>query len=198
MALPKNYIKAQAIIQTPDRRGMINVLWYKLPDVFTGDQSTANNYCTTLDGSLAPKLKPVLSASSEYLGVALQMSLDGVVWNAVANGNQGPGDIVADELPSYAAAVIQKRTGLGGKSGRGRWYVSGIPDTLSNEGLLTNIARALYGALATQYIAPIVVGADSAIAHHYSAKGKILLPITSIQVVAELGTQRRRRLRPTF
>jgi len=43
----------------------------------------------------------------------------------------GQGQIAGDSLPSYCSAVMSIRTNLGGRSGRGRMYIGGIPESAS-------------------------------------------------------------------
>lgn len=62
-----------------------------------------------------------------------------------------PGDLVAgaaagDAEPSFVSALISLHTTLGGRSGRGRIYIAGVPEG-STTGSLLNPEAPLWGAL---------------------------------------------------
>jgi hypothetical protein len=71
-------------------------------------------------------------------GLSNQFALDTVTWKRVAPtlspefvsafppGSLGP--ITADPLPSFCAALVSMHTAMGGRSHRGRIYLSGLPE----------------------------------------------------------------------
>ena len=42
------------------------------------------------------------------------------------------GGVAGDALPSYCSAVVSERTAFGGRSGRGRMYIAGIPESATD------------------------------------------------------------------
>lgn len=54
------------------------------------------------------------------------------------------GDVVGESLPSYCAVVMPCKTGLGGRSNRGRQYIAGIPESHQEKSVLTDAAQALW------------------------------------------------------
>jgi len=156
-------------------------------------------------------LLPVLSSS---------WTLERVVWKKVAStlgveqvyttGLPAAGAGNAAALPSYASAVISKRTAEGGRSKRGRMYIAGIPE---DQTLNSNLDPAgdFWAALAafaacciTNFVHPDPAGGtnlfDMVV---YSRKlGSAVYPytgagaeaITQLTPVAALGTTRSRKV----
>ena len=80
-----------------------------------------------------------------YYGGATQLE----AYSSSAATNDGT---VEDEsLPEEDCVVIRKRTGLSGRSHRGRVFVPGVPETFQKESRLTNAAILLYNALAYKF-----------------------------------------------
>lgn len=156
-------------------------------------------------------LIPVLSSS---------WSLEKVVWKKVSptlgveqvytTDLPAPGEGSAAALPSYASAVISKRSATGGRSHRGRMYLPGIPEDATTNSSI-NPGGAFWTALAS-FITCVI----SAFVHPDPAGGTNLFDlgvysrkiggstfplgaagftaITSLVRVAELGTTRSRKV----
>jgi len=156
-------------------------------------------------------LLPVLSSS---------WTLERVVWKKVAStlgveqvyttGLPAAGAGNAAALPSYASAVISKRTILGGRSHRGRMYIPGIPENATINSSLDPGHAFWAGLLAfaacviTEFVHPDPAGGtdlfDFAV---YSRKlggstfpytGAGISAITQFTPVAQLGTTRSRKV----
>lgn len=57
-----------------------------------------------------------------------------------------------DSLPSYCAGVLSLRTGLGGRSNRGRLYIAGIPEDDSADSRLNPDGLIRFQAIATSLL----------------------------------------------
>jgi hypothetical protein len=98
-------------------------------------------------------------------------------------------------LTPNTAVLVQKRTILGGRSNRGRFYVPGLPeDSVDGSGsiLLTPLTALQAGAnnyLAAAQAAPEV---ENLVVLHDQLVVGPPTPVTSLQVQTLVGTQRRR------
>jgi hypothetical protein len=156
-------------------------------------------------------LLPVLSPS---------WTLERIIWQQVAptlgveqiSVPQGlaQGGAAGDALPSFNAAVISKRTLVGGRSHRGRMYIAGVPEnaaigsTLNPNGEFWAAILAFCLCLVNNFVHPDPAGgSDIFQIEVFSRKlGGSVLPInkaglTAIRElvpVAQLGTMRSRKV----
>jgi hypothetical protein len=95
-------------------------------------------------------------------------------------------------LPWNTSALIVKRTAVGGRRGRGRWYYMGLTESETSDGAfipagvisVVNVAFAnFYANLVTAGLVPVVLHDTLAVAP---------TTITGFEVQARLATQRRR------
>lgn len=199
MALPANYLIVRAIYGTPDKDPMINIMWYQQDAPSAEPWADAAVYANAFYDEFQPKYTACLTTFSAFLAVTVALSNNGNVFNATSTQGQQLGVVTEDELPSFCACCIQKRTNSPGKQGRGRWFIGGVPETFSNEGKLTGPATTNYAILgaslgASQSFAEV----PAVTACLYSPFDDALYPILSTAVVQNLATQRRRRLRQAF
>jgi len=115
----------------------------------------------------------------------------------------GSGDQPDESLPSYCAAILSLRTGLGGKSNRGRLYIAGVSEGDTSAGQLDVAAFAGLQAIANQLLSLFGPTGGSTFFRYViwsrklGAPGGLLLP-TGIRPILQilprdiLGTQRHR------
>lgn len=105
-----------------------------------------------------------------------------------------PGTLVGQTLPPMNSAVISWRTGLIGRSRRGRNYVWPAGEAEQNLGQWTPTYLTAVGVFATAALAitDVVSGAEYALVV-WSPTLSASTTVTSYQVDALVGTQRRRR-----
>lgn len=116
----------------------------------------------------------------------------------------GSGDQPDESLPSYCAAILSLRTGLGGKSNRGRLYIAGVSEGDTSAGQLDVAAFAGLQDIGDKLIALFGPTGGSTFFRYviWSKKlgtggGSFLLP-TGIRPITQvlprdiLGTQRHR------
>lgn len=60
------------------------------------------------------------------------------------------GTVAGNSLPSSVAVVMTKRTNLGGRVGRGRTYMPGVPSSFEDNSEITDAGYATYLALANR------------------------------------------------
>lgn len=104
------------------------------------------------------------------------------------------GSQVNDGSPAQVAFLIRKNTALGGRSGRGRWYVPGVRETSVDEaGNLLQGSIDLMQAEVDDFL--IAVGAANlnlVILHQADAPIQVPTALTGMQVDSRVATQRRR------
>lgn len=181
-----------------ERNPMINVTYWTASGIPTDKLAFPREFSEALFTSVKNQLAACLGEDSSVFGVDSKYYDAGVVYTGVSYGASVDGIQQTDELPAYAAAVIQKRTATPGKEGRGRWYIGGVPEGATNQGRLTDADIGTFSALATKLITPLTVDGVLCEPRHWSEKLGALLPITGVTVNSILGTMRRRRLRPAF
>jgi hypothetical protein len=102
-----------------------------------------------------------------------------------------------DLLPQNCAYLVDKRTALAGRRGRGRFYIPGVPeDSCSNIGIISQ------GKFDSMNLA--LAGFLTGLANHAAIVGMVLLhsvgplptlvptPVTSLVLQSKIATQRRR------
>lgn len=95
----------------------------------TGDDDVAVHLIAVVLACFVTNLLPVLAPTYE---------LDGITWkrvgptlgpeNFTAATGATQGASTADALPSFSSALVSIRTSRGGRSGRGRMFLAGIPE----------------------------------------------------------------------
>jgi hypothetical protein len=110
----------------------------------------------------------------------------------VGSGATGGGS-GQSETPQ-TAALVQKVTGVGGRQGRGRMYVPGIPETnFASDGSMSSGNQALWQT-ALNSLVTAMNAADLPPALLHSPAGPIVapFPITGLLIQGKAATQRRR------
>jgi len=153
----------------------------------------------TLSQYFADAYKPVLSVNARYQGLSLQRLLplpQTDPFNSTVGA--GVGTVTGDTLPSQTSGVISLRTGLAGRSFRGRKYIP-FPGEASNDatGFPTAAYKANLATLAGLYtgINGFIVDTPTAFnleATIFSLVNGAFYPVESNVIRSQWGTQRRR------
>lgn len=124
-------------------------------------------------------------------GIAVDYEGDGPV----------PGDSTQDADNSQNATVISLRTGLAGRSYRGRLYIPGMPNGIVENGIVnatyrTDLAQAVETAIDN---VANETGMDPVVLSYFNAKAQRVVPVATIieNVLSSTpypGVQRRRRV----
>lgn len=105
------------------------------------------------------------------------------------------GTLVNDALPEDVAVVVQKQTAHAGRSGTGRWRLTGMDDSCSTGSYLSPTGTGLIQAWVVQAMLPITSQTVTYTPAHYSKKLGSIITLQGADVEALLGTVRRRRPR---
>ncbi len=106
-----------------------------------------------------------------------------------------PGEEPAGMMPEQNAVVLQKRTNLGGRSKRGRWFFGFVPELFAVDSTLNDNAVGQYQTLAkvllaVQTITPI---SKTLLPVHYDAKNNAFHQLTQERACQEIMSRRDRR-----
>lgn len=151
---------------------------------------------------------PIENMSNKYRLTRIHMSVgqDGGPPTIYEQTVAFDGAATSDPLPQNCAVLVRKRTGLGGREGRGRMYVPGLPEAQCNEagvigsGYLSTLAGEWIGYLAYLSTAASGSGATAEkpchmyILHTAPQIGGAPAPtlVTSLAVDSRIATQRGR------
>lgn len=176
-----------------------NSFWFVKDGYSSGDLTTLAD---DLDAFFTTNYKSYFSNEVNYLGVSVyDMRTDGgqVVFN---NDGAGLCTLAGTPSPVGLACVVTRYSATRGKSGRGRVYVSGLPEAQLEDGIwLQAAADAALNYVSNMKNTPLTKGWTEVIAsrHHNGAPRAeaVTYPVTSRQVRSLIpGTQRRRFDRP--
>lgn len=107
----------------------------------------------------------------------------------------GPGTGTNQSLGPAMSYLVQKNTNFGGRSGRGRFYIPGVPEQNADEGgeLTSGVLGGLQIAMDAFYAALLAADLPPVLLHaEPDAPITTPLPITSFTVSSKIATQRRR------
>jgi len=196
MAMPANWAKALVVFKSPTNEYFINVLWYILEGPPDSPATFPGALADMLFTALTDPVTEALTAESSMETVVVSQNSGGVVYTGQTAGSPVFGDITDTQpLPAFNAVVIQKRTAVPGKSGRGRWYFPLIPETLVGNNSIDPADLDKYTSIMEEYTSGRVVSGLSCTAAHHSAKNDSLTEIIFSRVDPVVGTQRGRKFR---
>lgn len=159
----------------------------------TPSLATTNNF----DSVWQTNLDNVLSSSYSVGPGFTLWGQDGGDIRIDATNTPEQGDQAGNPLPPNCAVLVQKRTALGGRRNRGRFYVPGIPEGNVDEvgtiaGATLSTWQTIVNDILSTFVALLTV--DACVLLHNTAPFAPT-PITDLEVAAKIATQRR-RLRP--
>lgn len=114
--------------------------------------SNVNVVATQLQSGFSAEFIAVLAPTNFYVGTHViyyggSTSFEGFSTGAPVDGDLGD----SETLPEEDCVVIRKRTGLAGRTHRGRMFMPLVPEELQNDGRLTTDGIAAYNALAQKF-----------------------------------------------
>lgn len=109
-----------------------------------------------------------------------------------ANAPTWVGTVAGETLPEDDAVVLQRRTGLSGRSKRGRIFVPFVPEGLQDTSRLTTAGIEAYQSLGTAMKQAIEVGEGSLIPKHKDFKNQMLHTVLGVNVVIDTCNRRDR------
>jgi len=198
MPLPLVYATAYVVYGSDERQPFVNVIHYRQIDEFDVTQADVDELANNIDSAVGPKIIAVIPDDCTYFHTSVHVNDHGVTLSSSAAVETGNGALTPPSLPDYAAVIIRKRTNVGGKTGRGRWYVGCLGVDKIDTGRVIPAFLPTYQQLANTMAANVVTAAGTWEPVHYSRKDVTMVQIHDVKAQAITGTQRRRRLRPAI
>lgn len=169
-----------------------NIMWYKQsaavsPGNFVSDANALMTAVQTLFGSV--QATPVQSP-----GGTVTFN-DGTSSYGVEVYTGGSGAISGLLMPEDVSAVVQRLTGAGGPTNRGRLFVTGLPETYGAGSYLSGPGLAALQAFAAASLTPINGSVVTYSPYLFSPKAMTYNQITNMVAVNLLATNRKRRPR---
>lgn len=189
------WVRAEQFVSGYDKL-ISNIYWYLADSIswvpgydFQADASLINS---TITAAVKPVLADNLTIIGTYVVFGQPTGSLGIdIYESVA-GTAPSGNA----MPEDVAVVVQKLTNNMGPSHRGRWYISGIPQSFTNGNYLSSGGLTAFATMTTALEAPIAGGGggDYNIGT-FSPKLGALSQITGFGHSGLIATSRRRRPR---
>ena len=141
-----------------------------------------------------PSYKALLSNDCTLQNISVYKIAPAVGGSILVNVAEA-GGVAVDTIPPNACVVATLYTDHFTGRGRGRIFMSGIPDSHVDGGRIVNASAALYVTFLNTLKAPIAFGSGvSFVPSVWSTKGAIARPITAHALRAALHNLRSRRM----
>lgn len=141
-----------------------------------------------------PSYKAAISNDATLQSVAVKKISPAIGGSIIVSVNE-PGSISSDTIPPNGAAVVTLYSQTLSKQGRGRIYISGIPDNGQANGILDVAQMALFVTLADKIIAPVQAGTGATFqCGVWSTVGSAFHDFTDHMVRSTIRTLRSRRM----
>lgn len=154
---------------------------------------TPNSVATAVDNAFfSSGLPDVISSAVNETGVLVKFGPDNI-GPSVLKATNNPGT-AAVACPPNVTWLIRKNTALGGRAGRGRMYIPGVPESLvDGAGIIGSGAIADMQTAIDDFFAELATGGFPAVVlHGEDSPLTVPTPITSLTVSETVATQRRR------
>lgn len=171
--------------------GLFYVLGSGTAPDFDTIQTVANDFKTAFAGAMPG----VLTTGHDFFGVEVVYTGGGAQIDAVSNTAASTGTVSGDTMPEEVAVLIQRRTGLQGRSKRGRVFVPCVPDSFVTGSTLTSTAMTAYLGVAEMIKNDVETNAGALVweSRQPSYATNTLLAITQSRVGLEVVSRRDRR-----
>jgi len=192
---PAFYGKVTLSIQSPQKSRFHNVFWYDTDeqDPPANPQDVAEALASAAIDQLTDNIGGILTTADHTTALEAVFYSEGQPYTATGLTTV-TGSITGDQLPDYAAVVMQKRTATSGRSGRGRWYVGPVPELFSDENVITDTAHTAYELVRADWFATLdVAGWGFMLPCLNSVKDQVLRRLTGGATNIVLGTIRGRK-----
>jgi hypothetical protein len=200
--MANNEIVQLTIKGTLDGQDTNNVLHLRsTSSILYDEEALAEAIIECFVDSLLPGLSSDFTLHSVSAKRILPSVGNEVIVNAPANSN----GLVSGSLPSFNAAVISLRSAVGSKSGRGRMYIAGIPNSGETASMVSTSLQSTLAAFVTCMFGKFV--SDLSLSGFewgvFSRKNHQAVPndmpswwraITSASVNSAIGTMRSRKV----
>jgi hypothetical protein len=171
----------------------LNDFWFSITGTFSGGWNV-KNACIALENHFKTNILAVCNGAVSFLGTDLLVNNAGIVATA-STYTTGAGAGSSGLVPIEVAAVVRMQSAAGGRTGRGRVFISGMDTDYVNGGRLTIGGETVFATLATTIQTSVT---DQGVTYHpavFSRKDNILYNLQYATAEIPVGTQRNRRTR---
>lgn len=189
MPLPDDCVKATLVLASPQKDHFYNVFYFKAdagPTYGTDLMADALTLSTAIQTQIIVGVQDMMAATSTIVGINTELHAGGQVYDVSQTLNLS-GNVAADELADFEAVVIQKRTAHSGKSGRGRWYLGPIAETLTEENYLTTAGYTAAQVVAGGWLTSVNAIGTTWYPQLWSKKDDSLYMLVSTYVDPKIG-----------
>lgn len=170
-----------------------NDLWFKV----TGTISTSTNVdtvATDMDAALRPTLKPIITPDASFLGLDLYLN-NGTYTVRGATSAVDSGTASDGALPTEDCALVTLNAGIGTRTGVGRIFFSGVPETFTVDSRLNPDGHTAYNDFATALKAVTTAGGVAMTSAVWSRKMGAIEKTSFTEVAALIGHRSKRKPR---
>jgi len=144
--------------------------------------------------SIAPLLKPALANTVTFVQTTARDMTDASGAEGIYVQPSGEvGTVASDNSPNSVCATLSYRSATVGRTGRGRSYISGLPESLVNLGVLTSTLVSQL-AIAANNIRLFTGSVDIVVSHVVASRRYSLLRTVLSTVVSSQVQNQMRRL----
>lgn len=196
MPLPNQYLRLNILFDYPAESSFAGIaLYYRLangPAPSAGEMiGIADDFQTHFGGGaqgILPVQCRMARVSAMWKSGAVQV--EGVSGNNPVVGGVSGSDI----LPEEDAVLLRRRTGLAGRSKRGRVFLPYVPETFQASGTLTQAARTAYSTFGGLMMSTLSTGTGQDFEPcTVDFKNGALLPLVAVEYVSTTVSRRDRR-----
>lgn len=177
----------------PGARDWLNDFWFNITGTFSGSWNAATA-CLALENHYKTGMLNCMNAEVSFLGTDMLVNNGGIVATS-STYTTGSGTLAHSLVPIEVAAVVRTQSAAGGRTGRGRIFLSGLDSSSVDGGRLDPAALGPFTTLATAMQTSVT---DQGVTYHpgvYSRKDNLIYNFQYCTAEIPLGTQRNRRSR---
>ncbi len=194
MIIPVNYAQANIVLSGAALPSKAEITLGLNKELYGGTPAAAANEVRTAFQAAAIRALLTAEVSIESVLVKYGPNDTGAAGESSgALAGTGAGTTVSPNV----ALLVKKNTGFGGRTGRGRFYIPGIPEShISGSGtILASAVTSWTTALEAFRTTLVSLGLVPTLLHGAASPVQTPMPITSFTVDATGATQRRRMRR---
>jgi len=157
---------------------------------FNATDRTASQCCLDLDNVFATNVMPVVVDGVTHVGTLVKLGPNDDGPTAIITGST-VGGISAQGTPPNVSALISKVTNVGGREGRGRFFLPGLPENdVDESGLITSGHLAILQPAMDDFLTAAESEDVPLELLHNSSRNPSGITVLSVDV--KVATQRRR------
>jgi len=178
---------AEAVIQgTVASKAMANVLGFRFSGAYL--QADIDALAAAVDGAVGSDYKPIMTAGMSYDGTLVRGLTTANDLTSYDNTSAGAGGVSGAQLPNNVTLCATLRSGLTGRSARGRFYAfpTGISQLSAANIFAGTYGTALLAAISAINVAAALAGWQFVIISRFTGGAArptgVVFPVTQVQL----------------